>query len=116
MSLQAKCRLREIIEIQNYFQQEINQRKLCIKKLSKYVTNFDYIEKFLTVLRAKTSGVYIISFTNVVGATVRIESASFTLIYSLTTGIIKNLLGITRKKKEKHNKILMLAKSKLDSI
>ena len=47
---------------------------------------------------------------------VGIASASFTLIFSLTTEIIKKLLRITRNKKKKHDKILMLAKSKLDSI
>ena len=46
---------------------------------------------------------------------VGIASASFTLIFSLTTGIVKKLLNITRNKKKKH-KILMLAKSKLNSI
>ena len=58
----------------------------------------------------------IISFTSIVGAPVGIASASFTLIFSLTTGIIKKLLSITRNKKKKHDKILMLAKGKLDSI
>ena len=38
------------------------------------------------------------------------------LIFSLTTGIIKKLLNITRKKKKKHDKILMLAESKFNSI
>ena len=47
---------------------------------------------------------------------VGIASASFTLIFSLTTEIIKKLLRITRKKKKKCDKILILAKSKLDSI
>ena len=55
-------------------------------------------------------------FTSVVGAPVGIASASFTLIFSLTTGIVKKLLNITRNKKKKHDKILMLAKSKLSSI
>ena len=55
-------------------------------------------------------------FTSVVGAPVGIASASFTLIFSLTTGIVKKLLNITRNKKKKHDKILMLAKSKLNSI
>ena len=45
-----------------------------------------------------------------------IASASFTLIFSLTTGILKKLLNITRKKKKKNDKILMLTKSKLNSI
>ena len=53
---------------------------------------------------------------SVVGAPVGIASASFTLIFSLTTEIVKKLLSITRNKKKKHDRILMLAKSKLNSI
>ena len=77
---------------------------------------FDYIDKILIVLNATSCGVCIISSANVVAAPVGIASASFTLIFSLTTGIIKKLLSITRNKKKKHDKILMLAKSKLNSI
>ena len=58
----------------------------------------------------------IISFTSTIGAPVRIESASFTLIFPITTGIVKKLLNITGKKKKKHDQILMLAKSKFNSI
>ena len=75
-----------------------------------------YIDKILIVLSATSSGVCIILSASVVGAPVGIASASFTLIFSLTTGIVKKLLNITRNKKKKHDKILMLAKSKLDSI
>ena len=113
---QITFRLSEITEIENYFYQEINQRKSCSKKLDEYVTAFDYIDKILIVLSATSSGVSIISFTSIIGAPVGIASASFTLIFSLTTGIVKKLLNITRNKKKKHDKILMLAKSKLDSI
>ena len=60
--------------------------------------------------------VCIISSVSVVGGPVGIAGAIFTLILSLTTGIIENLLSITRNKKKKHDKILMLAKSKLNSI
>ena len=42
---QTKFRLNEIIGIENYFYQEINQRKSYHKKLNKYVIVFDYIEK-----------------------------------------------------------------------
>ena len=113
---QTKFRLSEIIGIENYFYQEINQQKSYSKKLNKYVTVFDYIDKTLIVLSATSSGVSIISFTNVIGAPVGIASVSFTLIFSITTGIVKKLLNITRNKKKKHDKILMLAKSKLNSI
>ena len=94
----------------------IKPRKLCSKILSKYVTAFDHIDKILIVLSATSSGVCIILFASVAGALVGIASASFTVIFSLTAGITKKLLSITRNKKEKYNKILMLAKSKLDSI
>ena len=116
LSEQTKFRLSEIIGIENYFHEEINQSKSCSKKLSKYVAAFDYIDKVLIVLSATSGGVSIISFTSIVGAPVGIASASFTLIFSLTTGIVKKLLNITRNKKKKHDKILMLAKSKLNSI
>ena len=85
-------------------------------KISKYVAAFDYIDRILIVLSARSDGVCIISSASVVGAPIRIVGASFTLIFSLTTGIIKKLLSVTRNKKKKHNKILMLAKSKLNSL
>ena len=113
---QTKFRLDEISKIENYFIEEINQRKSCSKKLSKYVAVFDYIDQALIALSATSGGVSIISFTSIVGAPVGIVSASLTLFFSLTTGIVKKLLNITRNKKKKHDKILMLAKSKLNSI
>ena len=112
---QTKFRLDEINKIKNYFIEEINQRKSCSKKLSKYVAVFDYIDQAFIVLNATSGGVSIISFTSIVGPPVGIESASLTLFFSLTTGIVKKLLNITSKKK-KHDRILMLAKSKLNSI
>ena len=95
----TKIRLNKITQIENYFHQEINQRKLCSKKLSKYVTAFDYIDKVLIALSAASGGVSVISFMSVVGAPV--GSTSFTLIFSLSTGIVKNVLGIARKKRKK---------------
>ena len=107
LSEQTKFRLSEIIKIENYFHQEINQRKSCSKKLNKYVTAFECIDKVLITISATIGGVSIISFTSIIGVPVGIASVSFTLIFSL---------NITRKKKKKHDKILMLAKSKLNSV
>ena len=86
------------------------------KKISKYIAAFDYIDKTLIILSATSGGISIISFTSFIGIPAGIASASLTLIFSLSTGIIKKLLKATRKKKKKHNKIVMLAKSKLNSI
>ena len=54
LSGQTKFRLSEITRIENYFHQGINQRKICIKKLSIYTTTFDYIDSILIVLSATT--------------------------------------------------------------
>ena len=113
---QKKIRLNEITTIENYFNQEIHQRKICCKKSSQYVAAFDYIDKILIVFSATSGGVCNISSVSVVGAPIGKAGASFTLIFSLRTGIIDILLGITKNKKKNHDKILILAKSKLNSI
>ena len=105
-----------INKTKDYFNWEIRERKTTSKKLSKYIATFDYFDKTLIVLSATSVGVSIISFASVIGVPVGIASASFTLVFSLTTGIIKKLLSITRNKKKKLNKILVLAKYKLNSI
>ena len=39
-----------------------------------------------------------------------------TLIFTIGTGISKSLLKLTKKRKKKHNKIIALAKNKLNTI
>ena len=73
----------------------------------------------MIALSATSGGNCIICSASVVGAPIGVVGASFTLIFSLPTGIINKLLSITRKKKKrkkKHDKILMLAKSNFNSI
>ena len=106
LSEQSKFQLDKISKIENYFIEEINQRKSCSKKLNKYVAAFDYIDKILIVLSATTGGVSICSFTSIAGAPVGIASAGFTLIFSLTIGVTKKLLNITRKKSKSMIKFL----------
>ena len=113
---QTKFRLNEINKIENYFCSGINQIKLCSNKLSKYISAFNYIDKILIVLNATTRGVCIISHETVIGAPVGIASAGFTTVFSLATGIMKKLLKTAKNEKKKHDKMLMLAKSKLNSI
>ena len=86
------------------------------KKLSKYISFFDYFDKSLIVLSLTSGGVSIASFATVIGAPIGITSASISLAFSLCTGLVKKLLKTTKNKKKKHNKIVMLARSKLNSI
>ena len=91
------------------------KKKSCREKLNKYVAAFDCISKDLFGSSATSGGVFIISFTSIIGALVGVASASFSLVFSLITGVIKKLLSITKNKK-KHDKTLILTKSKLNSI
>ena len=68
------------------------------------------------ILSASFGTLSIASHATVVGIPVEITGASLTLIFTVTTGIVKKLLNITRKKKKKHNKIIALARSKLNII
>ena len=110
---QTKFRLNEINKIKYYVNSEIQERKMMSKNLSKYSPAFDYFDKTLIVLSATSGEISIIFFPGVIGVSVGIASASFSLVFSLTTGIIKKVLKITRTKKKKHNGIVMLARSKL---
>ena len=85
------------------------------KRLSKYIASFEYFGKSLIVLSVTTGSISIASFATVIGAPVGIVSASFSLAFSLSAGIVKKLLK-TARNKENHNKIDMLARSKLNSI
>ena len=78
---QTKFRLYEIKNIENDFINEINQQKSYSKKLNRYVTIFDLIDKILIILSATTGEISIISFTTATEAPVGIASASFTLIF-----------------------------------
>ena len=86
------------------------------KRLSKYIASFEYFDKSLIVLSVTTGSISIASFATVIGAPVGMMSASCSLAFSITTGFVKKFLKTTRNKKKKHNKIVMLARSKLNSI
>ena len=58
----------------------------------------------------------IASYAVVVGIPVGITDSSLTLIFTIGTGVNKSLLQVTKKRKKKHNKIVTLAKSKLNTI
>ena len=109
-------RLNKINEIKDYFIAEIKERELMSKRLSKYIASFDYFDKSLIVLSVTTGSISIASFATVIGAPVGMMSASCSLAFSITTGFVKRFLKTIRNKKIKNNKIVMLARSKLNSI
>ena len=94
---QTNYRLIETGKIKNYLEQEIKYQQLLTSKLSKYLTGFEYADKILTVFLTVLSGTHILG--HVRGRKQLLE----------TTTRNKN-------KKEKPQKLLYLAKKKLDCV
>ena len=112
----TKFRLDETNKIKDYLNSEIKERKDIIKKISKYIVAFDYADKVFITLSASFGTLNIPPYATVVGIPAGIAGASLTLIFTITTGVVKTCFNITRKKKKKHNKIIALARSKLNII
>ena len=111
-----KYGLDEINKIRDNFHNEIKERKHIIKKLNKYLVSFDYLDKIFITLSASFGTLSIASYASVVGIPAGIAGASMTLVFTIGTGISKSLLKLTKKRKKKHNKIVVLAKNKLNMI
>ena len=89
LSNDQQFRLNKISEIRGYLFAEIKERELMSKRLSKYIAYFDYFDKSLIVLSITTGTVSIVSLATVIEAPVGIISASFSLAFSISTGIVK---------------------------
>ena len=84
------------------------------KRLSKYISSFDYFDKSFIVLSVTTGSISIASFATVIGAPV--GTAKTSLACSILKGIVKKMLKTRRNEKKKPNKIFMLARSKSSNI
>ena len=72
--------------------------------------------KIFIALSASFGTLCIASYASVVGTPAGIAGSSLTLIFTIGTGISKSLLKVIKKRKKKHNKIIALAKNKLNTI
>ena len=84
-------RLNKINEIKDYFVAEVKERESMIKRLSKCIASFDSFDKSLHVLYGTSGSISIVSFATVTGVPVGTTSASFSLAFSISTGIVKKL-------------------------
>ena len=116
VSNDQQFRLNKINEIKNHFITDNKERELMKKRHSKDIASFDYFDKSLIVLLVATGIIFMASFTTVIGAPVGIMSASCSLKFSVTTGFLKKILKTIRNKNKKHNKVVMLFRSKLNSM
>ena len=116
ISNEQQFRLNKINEIKDYFLAEIRERELISKNISKYIASLDYFDNSLNVLSILSASISIASFATFIGAPVGIIEGSCGLTFSITSGFVKKFFKKIRNKKKKHNKIVMLARSKLKSI
>ena len=116
ISNEQQFRLNKINEIKDYFLAEIRERELISKNFNKYIASLDYFDKSLNVSSILSGSISIASFASVIGAPVVIIGASCGFTFSITSGFVKSFLKTIRNKKKKHNKIIVLARSKLNSI
>ena len=100
----------------NYFLEEIKQNELMSKKHKKVCTTLNYIEHFLILASTITGCVSISAFASLIGIPIGITSSAIGLKICAITAGIKKYKSIIKKKKKKHDKIVLLAKSKLNSI
>ena len=115
-NINQEFRFKKIDEIRNYLIEEINRNDLMSKKHNKACRVLNYIDHSLIVISTITSFVSISAFASLVGIPIGITSSAIGLkICVITTGI-KKYKSIIKKKKKNHNKIVLLAKSKLNII
>ena len=115
-NISQEFRLENIDETRNYFLEEIEQNELMSRKYEKVFTTLNDIEHVLNVASTITGCISISAFASLLGISIWIKSSVIGLkICAITVGI-KKYKSMIKKKKKKHDKIVLLAKSKLNSI
>ena len=115
-NITQEFRLKNINETKNYLIEEINRNELISKKHKKVNATVNYIEHFLILGSTITGCISISVFACLVGIPIGITSSAIGLKICAITAGIKKYKSIIKKKKKKHDKIVLLAKSKLNSI
>ena len=115
-NISQELRLENIEETINYFIKEIEQNELISKKYKKTCATLSYLENLLVLASVVTRCLLMSAFASLLGIPMGITSSTIRLkICTIATGI-KECKSITKKKKKKHDKIVPLAKNKLNSI
>ena len=112
--ISQEFRFKNIDKTRNYLLEEIKQNELMSKTHIKACTTLNYIEHFLILASGITGYISISAFTSAVGIPIVIRSSSIGLKICAITAGIKKYKSIIKKKN--HDKIALLAKSKLNRI
>ena len=110
-NISQELRLKNINETRNYFLEEIKQNDLTSKKHKKVCTTLNYIEHFLVLTSTITRFISISVFAFLLGIPIGIATSEIGLKICAITAGIKKYKSIIKKKKKKHDKTVLLAKS-----
>ena len=89
-------RSNEINKVKDYFNDEINERKNVIKNLNEYIVTLDYLNKIFITLSASFGTLSVTVHATVLG----IPLGTLTLLFTISTGINKSLLQLTKKREK----------------
>ena len=107
-------RLKKIEEIENFFNEEIKQREKLYKKFNRYSTTVVILDhSLITVITGSGS---IAALATGIGLPLSIALGGVSLCLSIATAITRRTNKIIDAKSKKHDKICVLAQTKLDSI
>ena len=94
----------------DYFDQKIQYQQVLASKLGKYLTCSDYADKILRVFLTIFSGTNIFAHVRGRKQLLGFLSSIFSLLFCISSGIIKKLQQETKTRKKKHHRLLYLAK------
>ena len=108
--------LKKIKWVTSYFIEEMNQNELMRKKYKKVSRVPSFIEKVLILASAVTEYASISALASLVGSFVPILSSALELKIWAQTAWTKTYKSIIKKKIKRHDKIVLLSKTKLNSM
>ena len=112
----SEFRIKNSDETRNYLNEEINQNEFISKQRKQVCTTLNNIAYFLILASKIIECVFISAFTSLVGISIGITSSAIGLKICAIAAAFKKYRSITERKKKKHDIIVLLAKSKLNSI
>ena len=114
-NISQKFRLKNINENIDYLTEETNQNNLISKRNKKVCTTLNYIAHLLNLAFVVARSVPISAFASLNSILIDIAKSAVWLKHFAITAGIKKYKSITKKKNAKHDKIVLLAKPKLNS-
>ena len=112
-NINHKFRLKKVDEVKHSLIEEINQNYLMSRKHKKVSRVLNYIYLLLIAISTITRWVSIFGFAFLIGIPIGITSSAIGLKICVITVAIQKYQSIIKKKRKKHDKLVLLAQSEL---